>query len=882
MSLLVVMGSGETAPTMVKVHREVFAQSAAAAGGGPAVMLDTPFGFQMNADDLVARTQAYFADSVGTPVEVARWRRGDQPTVDAERALALLHRASWAFAGPGSPTYALRQWVGHRRCRRPCSTSRRAAARSSSAPRPPARSARTRSRSTRSTRSARSRAGRRASTCIGRLTGIECVVVPALRQRRGRRPRHPVLLPRRAAAASRSRRTCPTRSGSSASTSTPRCVVDLDGPDGAGRRQRPGHRAASRLLADLPGRRRAHARRARRPAARRGGRRRRRRRTGRPHAGRRTGRGTGAAAAPQPRRCRRRRRRRGRRDLARGRRRPGPASGSTPRSPPRTSTAASPRSSTWSRRSSPGAPTPCSATQADRARRPLRALVVRLGELAHVGARDPRERGRARSSSVLLEVRGAGPGRQGLRHLRPGPRPAGRGRRRGPGHPGRRDLAPAGGLTPARSPGAPARPSPGRAAPVVHVAGRPPVAAAVQSWAVPTRSRTAPAVVRKGDGTMTQAPATPRPVALGPWPQRMVNPIRAYDWGSTTALARMQGRTRPAGPRPSSGWAPTRRRRPGSRASDGIVRRLDALVEQAPRGGARRGRAAIFGARLPFLLKVLGDRQAALAAGAPDRRAGRPAYAGEARSPASTATSTPSTSPSCVYALEPIDALCGFRPADEAARLLGLVDRDRIRSSPCRCSPTTPTTPRLEDAFAELVTWPERRPSLAARRRPAGRAAARRRSGRRPGRRDSPSPTARARSSGPAGWPSTTRRTPWSPRPSCSTWCGWSPARPVRPRRRPARLPVRPRRRDHGQLRQRAARRADPQADRRRGAAHIVDGGTRPVPTSRRSPLSPHEVAWRPPVARLPADPAAADRPRRSRPSRTSSARRSCCAPRAR
>jgi len=112
MSLLVVMGSGETAPTMVKVHREVIALSAAATGGGPAVMLDTPFGFQMNADDLVARTQAYFADSVGTPVEVARWRRADAPVVESETALALLHRASWAFAGPGSPTYALRQWVG--------------------------------------------------------------------------------------------------------------------------------------------------------------------------------------------------------------------------------------------------------------------------------------------------------------------------------------------------------------------------------------------------------------------------------------------------------------------------------------------------------------------------------------------------------------------------------------------------------------------------------------------------------------------------------------------------------------------------------------------------------------------------------------------------
>ena len=61
MSLLVVMGSGETAPAMVKTHREVFSRS----GSGPAAMLDTPFGFQSNADELVARTRTYFAESVG-------------------------------------------------------------------------------------------------------------------------------------------------------------------------------------------------------------------------------------------------------------------------------------------------------------------------------------------------------------------------------------------------------------------------------------------------------------------------------------------------------------------------------------------------------------------------------------------------------------------------------------------------------------------------------------------------------------------------------------------------------------------------------------------------------------------------------------------------
>ena len=108
MSGLALMGSGETAPTMVRVHRRVLA----GAGEGSAVLLDTPFGFQANADDLVDKTLAYFAESVGCQVQVASWRRADAPTVQRERALELLHGASWAFAGPGSPSYALRQWTG--------------------------------------------------------------------------------------------------------------------------------------------------------------------------------------------------------------------------------------------------------------------------------------------------------------------------------------------------------------------------------------------------------------------------------------------------------------------------------------------------------------------------------------------------------------------------------------------------------------------------------------------------------------------------------------------------------------------------------------------------------------------------------------------------
>ncbi len=113
MSSLVVMGSGETAPTLVPVHREIFAHTREVTGRDVVgAFVDTPFGFQLNADELIERTLGYFADSVGQPVRIARWRRADEPLVDRERALALLQQANWAFSGPGSPTYALRQWAG--------------------------------------------------------------------------------------------------------------------------------------------------------------------------------------------------------------------------------------------------------------------------------------------------------------------------------------------------------------------------------------------------------------------------------------------------------------------------------------------------------------------------------------------------------------------------------------------------------------------------------------------------------------------------------------------------------------------------------------------------------------------------------------------------
>ncbi len=105
--LLVIMGSGETTPTMIKPHRRIFESLAPGCG---AVLLDTPYGFQLNADEISARAVGYFAQSVGRDIEVVSWRTPPAQALERERALSAIRSAGWVFAGPGSPTYALRQW----------------------------------------------------------------------------------------------------------------------------------------------------------------------------------------------------------------------------------------------------------------------------------------------------------------------------------------------------------------------------------------------------------------------------------------------------------------------------------------------------------------------------------------------------------------------------------------------------------------------------------------------------------------------------------------------------------------------------------------------------------------------------------------------------
>ena len=94
---------------MAKVHRALLDRLGDEAA--QVAIVDTPYGFQENADELSARTVEFFGTSVGRPAVVATYRSRDADPLTLATAVARIREASYVMAGPGSPSYALRQWT---------------------------------------------------------------------------------------------------------------------------------------------------------------------------------------------------------------------------------------------------------------------------------------------------------------------------------------------------------------------------------------------------------------------------------------------------------------------------------------------------------------------------------------------------------------------------------------------------------------------------------------------------------------------------------------------------------------------------------------------------------------------------------------------------
>lgn len=105
---IVLMGSGELTATMVEVHKDLLARLA---DKPKAVFLDTPAGFQLNIDQISQKAVEYFTTRVQHPLTIASFKSAESiSTYEAEQAYTTLNNADYILVGPGSPTYAIRQW----------------------------------------------------------------------------------------------------------------------------------------------------------------------------------------------------------------------------------------------------------------------------------------------------------------------------------------------------------------------------------------------------------------------------------------------------------------------------------------------------------------------------------------------------------------------------------------------------------------------------------------------------------------------------------------------------------------------------------------------------------------------------------------------------
>lgn len=103
------MGSGETSPTMVTPHQQILS-SIGKLDRLKLTILDTPFGFQENADDLTEKLIDFFTQSVGATPKAISLRNKSISGAALGEAVNSIRESDWLFAGPGSPSYALKVW----------------------------------------------------------------------------------------------------------------------------------------------------------------------------------------------------------------------------------------------------------------------------------------------------------------------------------------------------------------------------------------------------------------------------------------------------------------------------------------------------------------------------------------------------------------------------------------------------------------------------------------------------------------------------------------------------------------------------------------------------------------------------------------------------
>lgn len=105
--LVTLIGSGEASAGMTRVHRTLLDRLDEPPH--PA-FVDTPAGFELGLEAIHGRFRDYVERRLGLPLEIISYRAACDDANRVSAALQGIARSNYFLAGPGSPTYAVRQW----------------------------------------------------------------------------------------------------------------------------------------------------------------------------------------------------------------------------------------------------------------------------------------------------------------------------------------------------------------------------------------------------------------------------------------------------------------------------------------------------------------------------------------------------------------------------------------------------------------------------------------------------------------------------------------------------------------------------------------------------------------------------------------------------
>jgi mannose-6-phosphate isomerase len=188
---------------------------------------------------------------------------------------------------------------------------------------------------------------------------------------------------------------------------------------------------------------------------------------------------------------------------------------------------------------------------------------------------------------------------------------------------------------------------------------------------------------------------------------RLDNAVRHYAWGDTQTIPRLLGVANPSGEPCAELWMGAHPSAPSRLAPESGARDLAALVAADPEGTLGRSAVSAFGARLPYLFKILAVAKPLSIQAHPDSDQARRGF--DRENAAGLPLDHPrrnyrdgSAKPEILCAATAFEALCGFRSGERIAELLGRF-APGILSAETAALAAEPNSPSVLKAFFKAL-----------------------------------------------------------------------------------------------------------------------------------------------------------------------------------